>query len=130
MSDEDRYEHYEIVKRADGRLWELGRGGISVTYKAYDTHLHRPVALKVMNAVCIVSETARHRFLDEARAAGALRNQNVASVFHLGMDHDNYFYAMAEVSLELLISRVRNSWKNARLTSGPTSILWVPRFII
>jgi hypothetical protein len=94
MSEEDRYEHYEIVKRADGRLWELGRGGMSITYKAYDTHLHRPIALKVMNAVCLGSETARHRFLDEARAAGALRHQNVASVFHLGMDNDNYFYAM------------------------------------
>src|SRR4029077_10979377 len=94
MSDEDRYEHYEIVKRADGRLWELGRGGMSITYKAYDTHLHRPIALKVMNAVCLGSETARHRFLNEARAAGALRHQNVASVFHLGMDHGNYFYAM------------------------------------
>ena len=94
MSEEDRYEHYEIVKRADGRLWELGRGGMSITYKAYDTHLHRPIALKVMNAVCLGSEIARHRFLDEARAAGALRHQNVASVFHLGMDNDNYFYAM------------------------------------
>src|ERR1700745_1032348 len=94
MSDDDRYEHYEIVKRTDGSLWELGPGDMSVTYKAYDTHLHRPVVLKVMNAACIENETARHRFLDEARAAGALRHQNVASVFHLGMDHDNYFYAM------------------------------------
>jgi hypothetical protein len=94
MPHDDRYEHYEIVKRADGMLWEVNRNGRSVTYKAFDTHLHRPVALKVMNAVCLESETARHRFLDEARAAGALRHQNVASVFHLGMDHDNYFYAM------------------------------------
>ncbi len=94
MRDDDRYEQYEIVKRSDGSLWELGREDMSITYKAYDTHLCRPVALKVMNGVCLGSETARHRFLDEARAAGALRHQNVASVFHLGMDHDNYFYAM------------------------------------
>ena len=66
MSDDDRYEHYEIVKRTGGSLWELGPGDMSVTYKAYDTHLHRPVVLKVMNAACIENETARHRFLDEA----------------------------------------------------------------
>ncbi len=94
MLDEDCYDHYEIVKRTDGRLWELGRGGLSITYKAYDTHLHRPVVLKVMNAVCLGNENARHRFLNEARAAGALRHQNVVSVFHLGMDHDKYFYVM------------------------------------
>ena len=67
---------------------------MSITYKAYDTHLKRPVVLKVMNAVCLVNENARHRFLGEAQAAGALRHQNVASVFHLGMDHDKYFYVM------------------------------------
>jgi predicted Ser/Thr protein kinase len=94
MPDNHRYEHYEIVKRSDGRLWELGQGDVSITYQARDTHLKRPVALKVMNAICLVSETARHRFLSEAQAAAALRHQNVASVFHLSMDHDKYFYVM------------------------------------
>jgi len=94
MPDDDRYEDYEIVKRSDGSLWELGQGRVSITYKAYDTRLKRPVALKVMNGVCRVNETARHRFLDEAQAAGALRHQNVASVLHLSMDHQKYFYVM------------------------------------
>jgi len=34
MPDDDRYEHYEILKRSDGSLWELGQGGVSITYKA------------------------------------------------------------------------------------------------
>ena len=88
------YEHYEIVRRPDGKLWELSRGDVSITFKAYDTNLKRPVALKVMNALCRVSETARRRFLGEAQSAGALRHHNVASVFHLGMDHHKYFYVM------------------------------------
>src|SRR5919206_5318295 len=94
MPEDDRYQHYEVLKRADGSLWELGRGAMGVTYKAYDTNLRCPVALKVINATYLESDTARQRFLREARAAAALRHQNVAAVFHLGTDHGNYFYAL------------------------------------
>jgi serine/threonine protein kinase len=94
MPEDDRYQHYEVLKRADGSLWELGRGAMGITYKAYDTNLRCPVALKVINAAYLESDTARQRFLREARAAAALRHQNVAAVFHLGTDHGNYFYAM------------------------------------
>src|SRR6202035_5654575 len=67
---------------------------MGITYKAFDTNLRCPVALKVINGTYLNSEVARQRFLREARAAAALRHQNVASVFHLGSDHDSYFYAM------------------------------------
>src|SRR6516225_9698830 len=88
------YGHYEILRRPDGKLWELSRGDVSITFKAYDTNLRRPVALKVMNALCRVSETARRRFLGEAQSASALRHHNVSSVFHLSMDHNKFFCVM------------------------------------
>ena len=94
MADAERYQHYEVLRRDDGSLWELGRGAMGITYKAFDTNLRCPVALKVINSTFLNSEVARQRFLREARAAAALRHQNVASVFHLGTDHDSYFYAM------------------------------------
>ena len=94
MADAERYQHYEVLKRADGSLWELGRGAMGITYKAFDTNLRCPVALKVINNTYLNSDIARQRFLREARAAAALRHQNVASVFHLGTDHESYFYAM------------------------------------
>src|SRR5271166_5462812 len=94
MADAERYQHYEVLKRDDGSLWELGRGAMGITYKAFDTNLRCPVALKVINNTYLNSDVARQRFLREARAAAALRHQNVASVFHLGTDHDSYFYAM------------------------------------
>jgi serine/threonine protein kinase/TPR repeat protein len=94
MADAERYQHYEVLKRVDGSLWELGRGAMGITYKAFDTNLRCPVALKVINNTYLNSDIARQRFLREARAAAALRHQNVASVFHLGTDHDSYFYAM------------------------------------
>ena len=107
------YEHYEIVRRPDGKLWELSRGDVSITFKAYDTNLRRPVALKVMNALCRVSETARRRFLGEAQSASALRHHNVASVFHLSMDHHKYFCVMEFIDGQPIDEYVK---KNGTLT--------------
>jgi serine/threonine protein kinase/TPR repeat protein len=75
---------------------------MGITYKAFDTNLRCPVALKVINSTYLNSDVARQRFLREARAAAALRHQNVASVFHLGTDHESYFYAMEFVDGETL----------------------------
>jgi serine/threonine protein kinase/TPR repeat protein len=100
MPDAENYQHYQVLRRADGSLWELGRGAMGITYKAFDTNLRCTVALKVINNTYLDSEVARQRFLREARAAAALRHQNVASVFHLGSDHDSYFYAMEYIDGE------------------------------
>jgi TPR repeat protein len=100
MADAERYQHYEVLRRGDGSLWELGRGAMGITYKAFDTNLRCPVALKVINNAYLNSDVARQRFLREARAAAALRHQNVASVFHLGTDHESYFYAMEYIDGE------------------------------
>ena len=87
---------------------ELGRGGMGVTYKAIDTHLRCPVALKIIRAQFIGNESARSRFLREARAAASVHHPNVATVHHLGESGGNYFYAMEFVdgeTLEALIHR-------------------------
>jgi serine/threonine protein kinase len=80
MPEDNRYQPYEVLKQADGTLWELGRGAMGITYKAYDTRLHRAVALKVINANHLESEGTRQRFVREARATAALRHENVASI--------------------------------------------------
>src|ERR1700751_5771367 len=94
MPEAERYQQYEVLRRVDGTLWELGRGAMGITYKAYDTNLHCTVALKVINSTYLGNDTARQRFLREARAAAALRHPNVASVFNLSTDQDSYFYVM------------------------------------
>jgi serine/threonine protein kinase len=91
-----------------GRPIELGRGAMGVTYKALDVDLRCPVTLKVSNERYLGDESARLRFLREARAAAKVRHSNVASVFHLGRAGGNYFYAMEFVegeTLERLIKR-------------------------
>src|ERR1700722_11187139 len=96
------FDHYELLMGDNGRPVELGRGAMGVTYKAFDTSLRCPVALKVINARYLDSESARRRFVREARSAARIRHPNVASVFHLGTKGREYFYAMEFVEGESL----------------------------
>jgi predicted ATPase len=91
----------------DGRLVELGRGAMGITYKALDVDLRCPVTLKVISERCLGEESARLRFLREARAAAKVRHTNVASVLHLGRTGSSYFYAMEFVEGETLEHLIR-----------------------
>src|SRR6202023_334348 len=82
---------------------------MGVTYKAFDIDLHCPVTLKVISAQYLNDESARLRFLREARAAASVRHPNVASVFHLGRTGENYFYAMEFVEGETLEKFIKRS---------------------
>ena len=104
-----RFEHYELVTGEDGKPIELGRGAMGVTYKAFDVDLRYPVTLKVISERYLGDESARLRFLREARAAASVRHPNVASVFHLGRTGQSYFYAMEFVEGETLENLIKRS---------------------
>ena len=104
-----RFDHYELVTGEDGKPVELGRGAMGITYKAFDVNLRCPVTLKVISERYLGDESARLRFLREARAAASVRHPNVASVFHLGETGGNYFYAMEFVEGETLENLIRRS---------------------
>jgi serine/threonine protein kinase len=104
-----RFEHYELVTGEDGKPVELGRGAMGVTYKAFDINLRCPVTLKVISERYLGDESARLRFLREARAAARLRHSNVASVLHLGRTGSSYFYAMEFVEGETLENLIKRS---------------------
>ena len=108
ISSELHFEHYTVLRNADGTPVELGHGAMGVTYKAVDAHLQCPVALKIINARFIGDDSARLRFVREARAAASVRHSNVASVFHLGESGGNYFYAMEFVDGETLERLIRD----------------------
>ena len=107
-----RFGVYEIDCREDGRLYELGRGAMGVTYRATDTSLQRKVALKIIKTdIAERSADARERFMREARAAAALRHENIAVIHQFGtrLETGQYFYAMELIEGETLDERVRRA---------------------
>jgi serine/threonine protein kinase len=104
-----RFGHYELVTGEDGKPVELGRGAMGVTYKAFDINLRCPVTLKAISERYLGDESARLRFLREARAAASVRHANVASIFRLGAIGQNYFYAMEFVEGETLENLIKRS---------------------
>jgi eukaryotic-like serine/threonine-protein kinase len=117
-----RFGVYEIDCHPDGSLYELGRGAMGVTYRATDTSLQRKVALKIIKIdIAERSADARERFMREARAAAALRHENIATVHQFGMrlETGQYFYAMELIEGETLEERVRRAGPlDARTTIG------------
>src|SRR5580700_976790 len=69
--------HYRI-------LAQIGAGGMGVVYKAYDEHLEREVALKVLLPGLLAEEGARKRFRKEALALARLNHPNIATIFEFG----------------------------------------------
>jgi serine/threonine protein kinase/tetratricopeptide (TPR) repeat protein len=112
FEDGVRFGVYEIDRREDGSFYELGRGAMGVTYRATDTSLQRKVALKIIKTdIAERSADARERFMREARAAAALRHENIATVYEFGMrlDTGQYFYAMELIEGETLDERVHRA---------------------
>ena len=114
---DERFGVYEIERREDGTLYELGHGGMGAAYRAIDTTLQRIVAVKIIRVgVGGRSTEARERFLREARAAATLRHENIATVFQFGIREETgqCFYAMELIEGETLGERVRRA--------GPLSV--------
>ncbi|MCE9563593.1 MAG: protein kinase [Planctomycetes bacterium] len=86
---------------------ELGRGGMGVVYRARQTGLNRPVALKMVIAGAYSDLTTRTRFLLEAESVAALEHTNIVKVFSFG-EHDGHpFLAMEFLPGGNLADRVK-----------------------
>jgi hypothetical protein len=92
-------------------LAELGRGGMGVVYRAEDSDLRRPVALKVMRPDVAARPGARERFLREARAAAGLKNDHVVTIHQVGEDRGVLFLAMEYLDGENLEARLTRAGK-------------------
>jgi eukaryotic-like serine/threonine-protein kinase len=63
---------------------EIGRGGMSTVYRAFDTVLERPVAIKVMHREIAADSDQLERFRREARSVAQLNHPHVVTVIDAG----------------------------------------------
>ncbi|MEZ6152595.1 MAG: serine/threonine-protein kinase [Pirellulaceae bacterium] len=84
----------------------IGSGGMGVVFKAFDTELNRPVAVKVLAPHLARNGAAKQRFGRESRAAAAVVHDNVVAIHNVESDRASPFIVMQYVSGESLQSRV------------------------
>lgn len=92
--------HYKILEK-------LGEGGMGEVYRAEDTKLKRPVALKFLRSGILDDEVIRTRFEREAQAAAGLDHPNICAVYEIDDADGHTFIAMAFVSGENLSDKIR-----------------------
>ena len=93
-------------------LEKLGEGGMGEVYRAVDTTLGRPVALKVLAARFAADPDRLHRFEQEARTTGLLNHPNILTVHDVG-HADGHPYLVSEL--------LEGESLRGRLQRGPLS---------
>lgn len=76
----------------------IGRGGMSVVYRAKHARLGMPVALKVLAPELSSDDTFRERFLREAQIAAGIDHQNVIPIHDMGLHEDSLYIVMRYVA--------------------------------
>ncbi|WP_434926328.1 serine/threonine protein kinase [Shewanella sp. HL-SH2] len=97
---------------------QIGAGGMGVVYSAFDQSMGRDIALKVLLPELLKNDTARERFLNEARISQQLSHPNIVNVFDVQNDGELYFLTM-----ELLEGQdLRQVMENRTLARQPFTV--------
>src|SRR5438132_6550399 len=87
---------------------EIGSGGMSTVYLAFDETLERPVAVKIMHSDISREPSQLERFRREARTVAQLSHPHVVMVIDAGEDQGHPYIVFAHVRGETLKERIRN----------------------
>jgi serine/threonine protein kinase/Tol biopolymer transport system component len=99
----------------------IGAGGMGVVFRAHDTKLHRPVAIKFLSAD-LADEASRRRFQREAQMASSLNHPHILTVYDVG-EFEGRQYLVTEFvdggTLKSWAQRQARSWEDvAELLTG------------
>jgi len=87
----------------------LGQGGMGMVFRATQTSVHRPVAVKTLNPALAAAPTFFERFRREAEVASRLRHPNIITIYDFGRAQDNTCYFVMELlegeSLKEIVKR-------------------------
>ena len=84
-------DRYELIE-------ELGRGGMSVVYRAIDKTLDREVAIKFLQISQNEQSHNSERFLREARTVARLTHNNIITLFDMGIEAEWHFHVLEYIS--------------------------------
>lgn len=88
---------------------KLGEGGMGIIYKAWDTILERPVALKMLLPALAQDEKFLQRFRTEAKALAQLENPHIVTVFELLEVEGDWFIAMQFIEGMTLADKIKQT---------------------
>ncbi len=86
---------------------EIGSGGMSTVYRAFDETLERQVAVKIMHSDLSSDPATLERFRREARTVAQLSHPHVVMVIDAGEDHGHPYIVFEHVAGETLKQRIR-----------------------
>jgi serine/threonine protein kinase len=86
---------------------QIGAGGMSTVYRAFDTVLERQVAIKLMHREIASDSDQLERFRREARAVAQLNHPHVVGVIDAGEDDGTPYIVFEYVEGETLKDRIR-----------------------
>ena len=95
-------------------LSQLGQGGMGVVYEARDPRLDRHVAIKLLPPDLTRDDTAKRRFLQEAKAASALDHPNICTIHEINETDDGQLY--------LVMARYEGETLKERIARGPLEL--------